>query len=55
MPIIDTNTRLVYYQVVRYGFSHKNDSTLEEKFKLDWKCKKENQISLVMRFELAQN
>ena len=40
IPIIDTNTRQVYYQVVRYGFSHKNDSTLEEKFKLVWKCKK---------------
>ena len=40
MPIIDTNTRQVYYQIVRYEFSYKNDSILEEKFKLDWKCKK---------------
>ena len=40
MPIIDTNTRQVYYQIVRYEFSNKNDSILEEKFKLDWKCKK---------------
>ena len=40
MPIIDTNTRQVYYQVVRYEFSDKNDSIPEEKFKLVWKCKK---------------
>jgi len=40
MPIIDSNTKQVYYQVVRYAFSEKNDSTLEEKFKLVWKCKK---------------
>ncbi|MDG1056877.1 MAG: hypothetical protein P8O83_04050 [Flavobacteriaceae bacterium] len=40
MPIIDTNTRQVYYQVVRYEFSHKNESMPEEKFKLVWKCKK---------------
>jgi len=40
MPIIDTNTRKVDYQVVRYEFSHKTDSIPEEKFKLVWKCKK---------------
>jgi len=39
-PIIDTNTKQVDYQVVRYEFSHKNDSIPEEKFKLVWKCKK---------------
>jgi hypothetical protein len=40
MPIINTNTRHVYYQIVRYQFSNKNDSIPEEKFKLVWKCKK---------------
>jgi hypothetical protein len=40
MPIINTNTRQVYYQIVRYQFSNKNDSIPEEKFKLVWKCKK---------------
>lgn len=39
-PIIDTNTRQVNYQVVRYEFSNKNDSIPEEKFKLIWKCEK---------------
>ena len=40
MPIIDNNTRQVNYQIVRYEFAHKNDSILEEKFKLVFKCKK---------------
>jgi hypothetical protein len=40
IPIINTNTRHVYYQIVRYQFSNKNDSIPEEKFKLVWKCKK---------------
>jgi len=40
MPIINTNTRKIDYQVVRYEYSNKNDSIPEEKFKLVWKCKK---------------
>ena len=40
MPIIDTNSRQVNYQVVRYEFSNKNDSIPEAKFKLILKCKK---------------
>ena len=40
IPIIDTNTRQVNYQFVRYGFSDENNSIPEEKFKLVWKCKK---------------
>ena len=40
MPIINTNTRQVYYQIVRYQLSNKNDSIPVEKFKLVWKCKK---------------
>ena len=40
MPIIDTNTRRVFYQIVRYESSFKNDSIPKEKFKLVLKCKK---------------
>ena len=40
IQIIDTNTRQVNYQFVRYGFSDENNSIPEEKFKLVWKCKK---------------
>ena len=40
MPIIDTNTRRVFYQIVRYESSYKNDSIPKEKFKLVLKCKK---------------
>ena len=40
IPIIDTNTRQVNYQFVRYGFSDENNSIPEEKFKLVCKCKK---------------
>jgi len=40
MPIIDTNTRQVYYQLERYEFSHKDDSIIQEKFKMVWKSKK---------------
>jgi hypothetical protein len=39
-PIIDTNSRQINYQVVRYEYSNENDSIPEEKFKLVWKCKK---------------
>lgn len=37
-PIIDVTKRQVRYQVARYGISNQTGS-LEEAFKLDWKCK----------------
>ena len=40
MPIIDKNTSQVFYKIVRYEFSNKNDSIKEEKFNLVLKCRK---------------
>jgi hypothetical protein len=40
MPIIDKNTSQVFYKIVRYEFSNKNDSIQEEKFNLVLKCRK---------------
>lgn len=39
MPIIDTTTRGVSYQVIRYEISDETDA-VEEVFKLVWKCKR---------------
>jgi hypothetical protein len=54
MPIIDNNTRQVNYQIVRYEFAHKNDSILEEKFKLVLNVKK-GKVLLIKVFGLAPN
>ena len=40
MPIIDKNTSQVFYKIVQYEFSNKNDSIQEEKFNLVLKCRK---------------
>ena len=39
-PVIDSNTRRLYYQLSRHEMSRNHDSISEEKFKLVWKCKK---------------
>ena len=39
-PIIDKNTSQVFYKIVRYEFSNKNDYIQEEKFNLVLKCRK---------------